>query len=128
MRPKLSLISMLAAWLLATGSHWDLVQTFAWGRMIATYSQSMPLAQAVKLTFTPDNLCGVCESVSEAKQQQETAVPADGKAIGKILLVYQPASVFVAEFKIVGKWMPCEGSVALRDRSPPPVPPPRAMV
>jgi hypothetical protein len=48
MRRKFSLILTLAAWLLATGSHWDLVQTFGWGRMIATYSQSMSFAQAVK--------------------------------------------------------------------------------
>jgi len=128
MRRKLSLIAMLTAWLLATGSHWDLVQTFAWGRMIATYSQSMPLAQAVKLTFTPDNLCGVCESVSEAKQQQDPTVPSDAKAPGKILLVFEPASVFVAELALAGQWMSCEASPVLRDGSPPPVPPPRAMV
>jgi hypothetical protein len=128
MRRKLSLITMLTAWLLATGSHWDLVQTFAWGRMIATYSQSMPLAQAIKLTFTPDNLCGVCESVSEAKQQQDTALPSDAKSAGKILMVFQAQPVFVAELAMAGKWSPRETRPALRDRSPPPVPPPRVLV
>jgi hypothetical protein len=129
MRRKLSLITMLTAWLLATGSHWDLVQTFAWGRMIATYSQSMPLTQAIKLTFTPDNLCGVCESVSEAKQQQQdTALPSDAKSAGKILMVFQAQPVFVAELAMAGKWTPVEMSLALRDRSPPPVPPPRELV
>lgn len=119
---------MLTAWLLATGSHWDLVQTFAWGRMIATYSQSMPLAQAIKLTFTPDNLCGVCESVSEAKQQQDAALPSDAKSAGKILMVFQAQPVFVAELAMGGKWTPREANAAVRDRSPPPVPPPRVMV
>lgn len=119
---------MLTAWLLATGSHWDLVQTFAWGRMIATYSQSMPLAQAIKLTFTPDNLCGVCKSVSEAKQHQDTTLPAEAKATGKILMVYQAQPVFVAELPASAKWMDAETSPVMRDRSPPPVPPPRAMV
>jgi hypothetical protein len=128
MRRKLSLITLLTAWLLATGSHWDLVQTFAWGRMVATYSQTMPLAQAIKLTFTPDNLCGVCKSVSEAKQQQETALPSDAKATGKILMVYQAQPVFVAEVPVSVKWMPGEHRPLMRDRSPPPVPPPRAGV
>jgi len=129
MRRKLSLITLLTAWLLATGSHWDLVQTFAWGRMIATYSQSMSLAQAVKLTFTPDNLCGVCESVSEAKQQQQnTALPSDAKATGKILMAYQAPLVFVADLPESGKWMNGEPSPLMRDRSPPPVPPPRVGV
>ena len=128
MRRKLSLITMLTAWLLATGSHWDLVQTFAWGRMIATYSQSMSLAQAVKLTFTPDNLCGVCESVSEAKQHQDSALPTDGKTMGKILLVFQPQTGFFAELAVTEHYAPNETRLALRDRSPPPVPPPRALV
>lgn len=120
---------MLTAWLLATGSHWDLVQTFAWGRMIATYSQTMPLAQAVKLTFTPDNLCGVCESVSEAKQQQPgAALPSDAKATGKIPMVFQPQPVFVAGLAERVKWNVCDETPSLRDRSPPPVPPPLAKV
>ena len=44
MRRQVSIVLVLAAWLLATGSQWDLAQTFAWGRMITTYSASMPLA------------------------------------------------------------------------------------
>jgi hypothetical protein len=129
MRRRISLIMMLTAWLLATGSHWDLVQTFAWGRMIATYSQSMSLAQAVRLTFTPDNLCGVCESVSQAKQQQDAATPpGDTKAFGKILLVFQPQPVFVAAVTATGRSLVFETSPAMRDRSPPPVPPPRVLV
>ena len=128
MRRKLSLITMLTAWLLATGSHWDLVQTFAWGRMIANYSQSMSLAQAVKLTFTPDNLCGVCESVSEAKQHQDSALPSDAKPAGKILMVFQPQPVFFATLPVIGKWTPPVTNPVMRDRSPPPVPPPRELV
>jgi hypothetical protein len=128
MRRKLSLITMLTAWLLATGSHWDLVQTFAWGRMIATYSQSMSLAQAVKLTFTPDNLCGVCESVSEAKQHQDTSMPADAKALGKILLVFQPAPTFHVALPVTGTWPVGVLSPVYRDRAPPPLTPPRALV
>ena len=130
MRRRLSLITMLTAWLLATGSHWDLLQTFAWGRMIATYSQSMSLSQAVKLTFTPDNLCGLCESVSEAKQQQahDTALPNEAKSFGKIPLVFQPVAVFVLRSPISAPWDWNHAVAACRDRSPPPLPPPRAAV
>lgn len=128
MRRKLSLITMLTAWLLATGSHWDLVQTFAWGRMIATYSQTMSLAQAVELTFTPDNLCGVCESVSEAKQHQDTAMPSDAKALGKILLVYQPVPAFCVTLAVAGMETARVKTLVHRERASPPVPPPRALV
>ncbi len=121
---------MLTAWLLATGSHWDLLQTFAWGRMIATYSQSMSLSQAVKLTFTPDNLCGLCQSVSEAKQQQahDTALPNEAKSFGKILLIFQPVAVFVLRAPISAPWDWSHAVAACRDRSPPPLPPPRVAV
>lgn len=128
MRRKFSLITMLTAWLLATGSHWDLVQTFAWGRMIANYSQTMSLEQAIKLTFTPENLCGVCETVSEAKQTQDAALPSDAKSMGKILMVFQAQPVFVAELAMAGKWIPGELHPLLRDRAPPPVRPPRELV
>jgi hypothetical protein len=130
MRRRLSLITMLTAWLLATGSHWDLLQTFAWGRMIATYSQSMSLSQAVKLTFTPDNLCGLCQSVSEAKQQQahDTALPNEAKSFGKIPLIFQPVAVWVARGPISAPWGWNHAVPVCRDRSPPPLPPPRAAV
>ena len=36
-RRQLSLILTLIAWLFATGSHWDLVQAFGWGRMVTIY-------------------------------------------------------------------------------------------
>jgi len=128
MRRRLSIISLLFAWLLATGSQWDLVQTFAWGKMIVTYSQSMPLTEAVRLTFTPDNMCGICEAVSEAKQQQSDATlpgESSGKS-GKIPLVFQASSVFVSSTPAVQGVSPDEllemKGVA---RAAPPVPPPR---
>ena len=121
---------MLTAWLLATGSHWDLLQTFAWGRMIATYSQSMSLTQAVKLTFTPDNVCGLCQSVSEAKQQMapDTTLPSEAKSFGKILLIFQPVAVFVPRGPVTAAWGWNHAVPGCRDRSPPPLPPPRAAV
>lgn len=129
MRRKLSLITMLAAWLLATGSHWDLVQTFAWGRMIATYSKSMTVSQAVKLTFTADNLCGICETVRDIDlDHRDAALPADGKSFGKILLVYQPEPAFFAALPQTGKLSANDFAPEQRDRHPPPVPPPRVLV
>ena len=94
MRHKLSLVLTLCAWLLATGSHWDVVQTFAWGRMIATYSQTMSLTQAVEKTFSAGATCGVCAVVATAKSQDSAnpaAPTAPGKTLEKIHLVFAPA-------------------------------------
>jgi len=125
MRRRLSLILTLAAWLLATGSHWDLVQTFAWGRMIASYSQTVPLAQAIRLTFTPENMCGVCTVVATAKQQQtDDAIPG-GKLDGKVLLVFAPVPAPVVAAPAFSSSIFDRSAVPLPERAAPPVPPPR---
>lgn len=126
MRRRTSLILTLAAWLLATGSHWDLVQTFAWGRMIATYSQTVPLSEAIRLTFTPENMCGVCSAVSTAKQQQsETAAIPGGKLDGKVLLVFAPVPAPVVAAPSFVSTVFDLFSVPVSERAAPPVPPPR---
>lgn len=124
MRRRLSLVMTLTAWLLATGSHWDLVQTFAWGRMIATYSQSMPLAEAIRLTFTTENLCGVCEAVQDAKQQ-DPAVPGPGKQDLKVQLAYQPVPFVIARAPEDGIWREQDREWTGAARPEPPTPPPR---
>ncbi len=87
MRRHLALVLTLVAWLMATGSHWDLVQTFGWGRMIAKYSQSMPLTQAVRLTFTADNFCGVCDFVNDVEAaSRDNAHPGAPSEFKKIQL------------------------------------------
>jgi len=126
MRHRVSLILTLAAWLLATGSHWDLLQTFGWGRMIATYSQTLPLAEAVRLTFTPENMCGVCHAVATAKQQQadSPALPG-GKLDGKVLLVFAPVPAPVVAAPAFAFTVRDDSSVPGAARAAPPVPPPR---
>ncbi len=127
MRRNLSLLLTLSAWLLATGSHWDLVQTFAWGRMIAAYSQSMPLSEAIKRTFTAENLCGVCEVVNDAKQGQDATGAGAGKLDAKVPLAFAAAPIVVMPAPEPGLWLLAD---ALPPRAPsrvPPTPPPQAV-
>jgi hypothetical protein len=125
MRQKLSLIMTLTAWLLATGSHWDLVQTFAWGRMIVTNAQSMSLGAAVERTFQPDQLCPVCKAVEKAKQQDERAAVPGGKLAEKIVLVYQPEQPFLIAPPELESWTRDTQWVASAEKAEPPLPPPR---
>ncbi len=129
MRRRLQLCTLLFAWLLSTGSQWDAVQTFGWGRMILTYAQSMPLAEAVRLTFTADNLCGVCETVSEAKQQEDGLPVSEGKLSGKIVCAFPPATVRMEPLaEVFARQVTDEMTVYGEGRYPPPVPPPRGVV
>lgn len=127
MRSRLSLVLTLVAWLLATGSHWDVVQTFAWGRMFADYSRTMTVAQALTKTFAPQAMCSLCHVVATAKQQADNpAVPA--KDLGKIVLVCAPRA-----FAFTSPAPSCLGQVSAPlapssvARSAPPLPPPRAL-
>lgn len=129
MRRQVSLILTLTAWLLATGSHWDLVQTFAWGRMIAGYSQDMSLAQAVQKTFSPETMCRLCHAVADAKQSPENGDPAlpAPKTPGKILLVCAPARLINASPVPQSSGTVAESTIPPSvERASPPVPPPRA--
>jgi len=126
MRHKLSLVLTLVAWLLATGSHWDLVQTFGWSRMIATYSETMSFTSAVKKTFSAGATCGVCEVVAAAKQADPASAPgAPGKSFEKIHLIFSPATTLVLAAPPVSPWSLSDHLTPSSDPATPPVPPPR---
>jgi hypothetical protein len=124
-RRRLSLLLALTAWLLATGSHWDIVQTYAWGRMIVHYSRSVPLVEAVRLTFTPGNECRVCLVVQTAQEQApEPAVPG-AAAADKRLMALPPMSPAVLPLPDKVPWQVARGGSVPARRECPPVPPPR---
>ena len=126
MRRRFSLLFTLAAWLFATGSQWDLVQTFAWGRMFATNVQSMSVIEAAKLTFSPEGRCEICVAVSDAKQQQDgTATVPAGKLDAKILLAFEPSPGPIVAAPEFSSWSLSDPVVSSLARSAPPVPPPR---
>lgn len=118
---------ILSAWLFATGSQWDLVQTFAWARMFSSNVRELPVDAALARTFSPEGRCDMCNAVTTAKQQQESGEQAPGgKVPGKMLLVYLAAPAVVitvpAMESLAGTDVPMPGL----GRTAPPVPPPRA--
>ena len=129
MRLRFAHLLALFAWLLATGSHWDLVQGLGWGRMIANYSQTMPVGEAIRLTFTPDNMCGICETVATAKQtaaadsNSPATIPSGAQ---KIFLTLAPAELVIFSTLPATRW-PAEDLLADGCARPaPPSEPPRA--
>ena len=125
-------IVVLLAWLLASGAQWDVLQGLAWGRMIANYSRTMPLGEAVRLTFTPDNLCGVCAFVAEARtrssadQNAADQAPAEAASKAKAPLASAPERLFVFQVLPAPDW-PRENFLPDACARPaPPTEPPRA--
>lgn len=130
MRRKFSLVLTLAAWLLATGSQWDMAQTFAWGRMLVTYSRTMSLTQAAQKTFDGE-MCPICIAVQEAKQgQNPDGLPApDNKLTAKIIIFAgAPATPLLTR-----PTLRCTGLASAlfaplsAERGTPPSPPPRVL-
>lgn len=128
MHRKFSLILTLTAWCFATGSQWDVAQTFGWARMFAAYAQTLPVIEALEKTFSGQELCGICEIVQDARQdaQGDSAAHAAAKPTGKVPEAIAPA-LLVIHGTAVPPPRPTAGRIpAGEQRGSPPTPPPRA--
>lgn len=103
--------------------------------MIAAYSQTMPMADAIRLTFTADNLCGVCEFVANARTRDgdgsaagdlDRAPASDPAAKAKAPLALPPEHFLIFASAPAPQW-PAEHLLADACARPaPPTEPPRA--
>lgn len=60
---KACLVALLLCTLFANGWHVLILQGYGWSRMFLEYSKSLPTADAIELTFSGKEVCGICESV-----------------------------------------------------------------
>ncbi len=126
MRRKLQILLVLSTWLLATGSQWDMLQVFAWGKMITTYSRTMSVKRAVILTFTPTNLCEVCQLVNDAKAKEDPARGASKAPERPVVIASEPTLV-VASPVLSARVAIADLAMAGEGRPAPPLPPPRSI-
>ncbi len=125
---RLPALSLLLAWLCASGAMLDVAQVFAWTRMFAGYVRSDSIAVAARETFDPEKPCEICRAVSRAREaqgQHGTAVPS--AAAERIVLILDSSAAFVADAAERG-WPespPARAQVRVADV---PVPPPRSRV
>ncbi|MDQ5980662.1 MAG: hypothetical protein QG602_3639 [Verrucomicrobiota bacterium] len=127
-RRTFSTTALLLAWLCANGAVWNVVQTVAWARMFSEYSQMMPVADALELTFdgsAPCDLCTIAQSGQDSARQQLPAEAALGGGAEKILLIadWTPAPVLIAPETV---WPGLADEAGLLRTDTVPVPPPRA--
>jgi hypothetical protein len=61
----------LGAVLTMAGGHWLALQTIAWGRMIADFSQRDSLGTAIAKTFDGKHPCPMCLKIRKGIHQQE---------------------------------------------------------
>jgi len=123
---RLSAVSLLCAWLCASGALLDLAQAFAWARMFAGYARTASVVAAVRRTLDPERPCAICRAVGRAREASGARGPAVAPAgAQKMTLVLESPAPLVAA-------VPEEGwPAAAPERGPAraaevPVPPPRA--
>lgn len=107
----------------SVGGHWAVLQGVAWTTMLARYSQSMPLTQALAYTFDGQHPCHLCLAVQhgQKEEQQESKV----KPPQKLVLFLDHQSVAVLSPTTT------EPDFVFSEQSPlrserPPHPPPKA--
>jgi hypothetical protein len=126
MSRRVAILSLLCAWLCASGAMLDLAQVFAWGRMFAGYARSESLVAAAKETFDPGKPCEICRAVSKARDAAARHAPAPLSAgAEKMVMIFEraaPTVILGAE----GSWPETGGAIALARPGEVPVPPPRA--
>jgi hypothetical protein len=66
-RRRISIAALCLAWLCANGAIWNAVQVVAWAKMFHGYSQVMPVAKALKLTFNGEAPCDLCHLAESDK-------------------------------------------------------------
>ena len=101
MRRHVSAACLLLAWLFTNGAVWNVVQVVGWARMLHDYSQVMPVAQALQITFDGSAPCELCRISQQAQDADRDQLPRDaalGGGMEKLLLLSEsvPAIVVTA--------------------------------
>ncbi len=126
MRRHLSITCLLFAWLCANGAVWNAVQLVAWAQMFHDYSQVMPTAQAIQVTFDGSKPCELCHISQSAQDTAREQQPRDADLGGsdKILLAFHVTAPLVLHVPATD-WPGVVHDTGLLRTDPVPVRPPR---
>lgn len=125
---RLPAISLLFAWLCASGAMLDVAQVFAWTRMFADHARTESIAAAAEETFDPNKPCEICLAVSKARETaSQHGAPANSDASDKIVLILERSACPVPASE-KRSWSELPRSRGLIRPSDVPVPPPKAIV
>jgi hypothetical protein len=119
---RLTHVMVLAAFIFSLGGHWYLLQGLAWVNMIRSYSQVVPLSEAVVMTFSGKYPCSLCKAIAEHKSSEQQKAFTLDKNEKKFPLPSEP--VIFQPPATVFAYPDFASSLELRSEAPP-TPPPR---
>jgi hypothetical protein len=68
---RCSRLLVAIALVFAVGGHWAVLQSVAWVSMVAAYSQSATVTEAITKTFSGKAPCELCKVVAAGKKSQQ---------------------------------------------------------
>ncbi len=108
-----------------SGSHWAILQSVAWSRMIVAYSRTATLRTALEQTFDGQHPCNLCKAIQKEQQterQQELQQPSVRHD------TFFCEACFVMGADAFWSRLTLDASFTFPSRTdPPPVPPPRRL-
>ena len=111
------------------GGQWAVLQSVAWARMLAEYSQqSGSVAQGLERTFDGQHPCNLCRAIQtgKSKEHKESSPVPGTKEDGKVKAWLTEAPTPAAERVIAAAEFAREGESEFTSRAEaPPTPPPR---
>lgn len=125
--PRWSRLLLLFGCLTATGGHWDVLQVWAWARMIVASAETSTWGEAVVTTLTSGEQCEVCQVVETGKKQQGTMPGWAGSFTGEPLLIFSRVGMVIGRDLCGSAMFVGEIMVPASTRAQPPVPPPRVL-
>jgi hypothetical protein len=127
MARRIASLSLLCAWLCASGAMLDVAQGVAWARMFAGYAGTESVAAAARDTFDPARPCRLCLAVSAARETAARHAPAlPGAGAEKIVMICHDAAYFLGTTSERG-WREAEPAFRSCPAQDVPLPPPRAI-
>ena len=119
---KIGNVLMIVAVLMATGTHWMVLQSIAWTGMLAENLHKSSLQEAIVCTFDGKHPCCLCKRIAKEKESEKKSdLQVEVKKLefpySKFEFVFCPPS----EFREVREM----DEIALQLTHAPPVPPPR---
>ncbi|MBM3879928.1 MAG: hypothetical protein FJ387_09450 [Verrucomicrobia bacterium] len=116
----------LLAICLATGGHWLVLQSVAWGRMLAIYARQDSFGVALAKTFDGKHPCAMCQAVERGRQEEEERAPTlSSERLPELFYERRSAAV---PWPALAREEPAPGDFRppASFHEPPPKPPPRA--
>src|SRR5476651_946341 len=96
MARRIASLSLLCAWLCASGAMLDVAQGVAWARMFSGYAGRESVAEAARDTFDPAKPCKLCLAVSAAREAASRHSPTvAGAGAEKLVMICQDCVYFV---------------------------------